>query len=455
MAEAIARAIETRGQLLAEAGTGTGKTFAYLVPALLSGGKVIVSTGTKTLQDQLFQRDLPLIRDALKVPVSVALLKGRGNYVCHHHLERASDQGTFAARADAAYLPRIVSFARTSTSGDKGELADVPENAGIWADVTSTRENCLGSECAHYDRCFVMSARKQALAADVVVINHHLFFADVMLKDEGLTELLPACNTVILDEAHQLPDTATLFFGEEISAGSLGELARDAEAEGLRSARDYAPLPDAAQAPALEAPTLHSTGTMIAELPSAGAPKAGLGRWLIPLILVGCIVAAAAYEWYRGGLTNSAEPARSVSDASDRRGTPTTPAAVALPNPLASFSPAAAPPATIPQPVLPAASMRDSTAATVSSAASPASVAPGDAPLLLTYQGPSWTEIRDRSGQLVVSRLVAPGSVEPVRGVPPFDIVLGNAHVVTLVYRGKSIDLSPHTRQNVARLTLR
>jgi ATP-dependent DNA helicase DinG len=247
MAEAIALAIATRGQLLAEAGTGTGKTFAYLVPALLSGGKVIVSTGTKTLQDQLFQRDLPLLRDALKVPVSVALLKGRGNYVCHHHLERASAQGTFASRADAAYLPRIASFARTSTTGDKSELGDVPENAGIWADVTSTRENCLGSDCADYDRCFVMNARKRALAADVVVINHHLFFADVMLKDEGLTELLPACNTVILDEAHQLPDTATLFFGEEISAGSLGELARDAEIEGLRSARDYAPLPDAAQ----------------------------------------------------------------------------------------------------------------------------------------------------------------------------------------------------------------
>ena len=247
MAEAIANAIESRSQLLAEAGTGTGKTFAYLVPALLSGGKVIVSTGTKTLQDQLFQRDLPMIRNALKVPVSVALLKGRGNYVCHHHLGRAADQGTFASRADAAHLPRIVSFARTSTTGDRSELADVPENAGIWADVTSTRENCLGSECAHYDRCFVMNARKHALAADVVVINHHLFFADVMLKDEGLTELLPACNTVILDEAHQLPDTATLFFGEEISAGSLGELARDADAEGLRATRDYAPLPVAAQ----------------------------------------------------------------------------------------------------------------------------------------------------------------------------------------------------------------
>ena len=214
---------------------------------MLSGGKVIISTGTKTLQDQLFQRDLPLVRDALKVPVTVALLKGRGNYVCHHHLERTSAGGTLATRADVRYLKRIETFARTSTTGDKGELADVPETAAIWSDVTSTRENCLGSECAHYDECFVMNARKQALAADVVVVNHHLFFADVMLRDEGLTELLPACNTVILDEAHQLPDTATLFFGEEVTAGQLGELARDAEAESLRAARDYAPLPDAAQ----------------------------------------------------------------------------------------------------------------------------------------------------------------------------------------------------------------
>jgi ATP-dependent DNA helicase DinG len=248
MAEAIARAIETRGQLLAEAGTGTGKTFAYLVPALLSGGKVIVSTGTKTLQDQLYQRDLPLVRDALHMPVTVALLKGRSNYVCHHHLARAAAQPTFASRADVTYLKRIESFTRTSASGDKSEVADVPENAAIWADVTSTRENCLGAECAHYNDCFVMNARKQALAADVVVINHHLFFADVMLRDEGIAELLPASNTVILDEAHQLPETATLFFGEETTAGQLGELARDAEVEGLKAARDYAPLPAAAQA---------------------------------------------------------------------------------------------------------------------------------------------------------------------------------------------------------------
>ena len=248
MAEAVGRAIGEGGQLVAEAGTGTGKTFAYLVPALLSGGKVIVSTGTKTLQDQLFSRDLPLVRDALKVPITVALLKGRSNYVCHYHLERARLQDSFASRSDARYLTRIESFARTSESGDKAELADVPDNAGIWSQVTSTRENCLGGECPNYGECFVMKARRDALAADVVVINHHLFFADVVLKDEGLADLLPRCNTVILDEAHQLPDTATLFFGEEVTAGQLGELARDAEVEGLRSARDYAPLPDAAQA---------------------------------------------------------------------------------------------------------------------------------------------------------------------------------------------------------------
>lgn len=248
MAEAVARAIEQRSPLLAEAGTGTGKTFAYLVPALLSGGKVIVSTGTKTLQDQLFQRDLPLIRDALKIPLSAALLKGRANYVCHYHLGRARQADSFTSRSEAGYLAHIESFARTSISGDKAELTAVPDTAAIWAQVTSTRDNCLGGECPHYGECFVMNARKEALAADIVVINHHLFFADVVLKDEGLAELLPACNTVILDEAHQLPDTATLFFGEELGAGQLAELAREAEVESLRAARDYAALPDAAQA---------------------------------------------------------------------------------------------------------------------------------------------------------------------------------------------------------------
>jgi ATP-dependent DNA helicase DinG len=246
MADAVARAIAQRGTLLAEAGTGTGKTFAYLVPALLYGGKVIVSTGTKTLQDQLFQRDLPMVRDALALPATLALLKGRANYVCHHHLERAAAEGRLPARDDARHLRKIIAFARASDSGDRGELADVPENASIWPLVTSTRDNCLGGNCAHHHECFVLKARKDALDADVVVVNHHLFFADVMLRDEGLAELLPACNTIILDEAHQLPDTATLFFGEQLTSGQLADLARDAEVASRAAAREVPDLPDAA-----------------------------------------------------------------------------------------------------------------------------------------------------------------------------------------------------------------
>ncbi len=231
MAQAVARTIAVRGQLVAEAGTGTGKTFAYLVPALLYGGKVIVSTGTKTLQDQLFERDLPLVRDALRVPVTIALLKGRANYVCHYHLERASREDRLPSRDDARHLKKIIAFSRATQRGDRAELADVPENATIWPLVTSTRDNCLGQNCAYHADCFVLKARRDALEADVVVVNHHLFFADVMLRDEGVSELLPNCNTVILDEAHQLPDTATLFFGEQVGGGQLVELARDAEVD--------------------------------------------------------------------------------------------------------------------------------------------------------------------------------------------------------------------------------
>ncbi len=248
MARAIEAAIENRAVLVAEAGTGTGKTFAYLVPALLSGGKVIVSTGTKTLQDQLFGRDLPVVREALDVPVTTALLKGRANYVCHYHLERAKTDGRFASRADVGYLGLIASYARTSDSGDRSGLGEVPEDAGIWGQVTSTRDNCLGSECPYFGECFVMKARKAALEADVVVVNHHLFFADVVLRDEGVAELLPSCNTVILDEAHQLPETASLFFGETVSTAQLIELARDARLEAAAGAKDFAELPEAAQA---------------------------------------------------------------------------------------------------------------------------------------------------------------------------------------------------------------
>jgi ATP-dependent DNA helicase DinG len=248
MAQAIRDAIEHCRVLVAEAGTGTGKTFAYLVPALLSGGKVIISTGTKTLQDQLFNRDLPAVRDALKVPVTVAMLKGRSNYICHFHLERAANEGRFLNREDARYVYVIRNFAETSASGDKSELPEVPENATIWPAVTSTRDNCIGQECAHYKECFVMEARKRALAADVVVVNHHLFFADVMLRDEGVSELLPAANTVIFDEAHQLPETAGLFFGEDVSTSQIMDLARDAHAEYLTSAKDCPAIADATAA---------------------------------------------------------------------------------------------------------------------------------------------------------------------------------------------------------------
>jgi ATP-dependent DNA helicase DinG len=248
MAQAVGDAIAANAVLVAEAGTGTGKTFAYLVPALLSGGKVIISTGTKTLQDQLFDRDIPTVRRALNAPVTVALLKGRANYVCHYHLERALADGRLPGRNDPGYLHEIERFAKSTQTGDKADCAAVPEDASVWSYATSTRENCLGSQCPHYDACFVMQARRQALAADVVVVNHHLFFADLVLRDEGASELLPACNTVIFDEAHQLPETAGLFFGESVSTAQLIELARDARLEGIAQAADYAPLPAAAQA---------------------------------------------------------------------------------------------------------------------------------------------------------------------------------------------------------------
>ena len=237
MAKAIASAIDSQTTLIAEAGTGTGKTFAYLVPALMWGGKTIVSTGTKNLQDQLFLRDIPTVRAALQAPVTVALLKGRSNYVCHYHLERTLQNGRMTSHDDVGHLREISRFIKMTSSGDKAELAKVPENAMIWNLVTSTRDTCMGAECQYYQDCFVMKARKEAQQADVVVVNHHLFFADVALKDTGVAELLPSANTIIFDEAHQLPDTATLFFGNTVSTSQILELCRDVLAEGLAHAR--------------------------------------------------------------------------------------------------------------------------------------------------------------------------------------------------------------------------
>jgi ATP-dependent DNA helicase DinG len=245
MAVRVAAAIDSQSVFIAEAGTGTGKTFAYLVPALQSGGKVIVSTGTKTLQDQLYNKDLPMVRDALKAPVKIALLKGRANYVCPYHLQNALAEGRFSTREDAADARRIALFAKVTQSGDKSECVEVSETSPVWNHATSTRENCLGQECPNHKECFVMLARREAMAADLVVVNHHLFFADVMLRDEGMAELLPACNTVIFDEAHQLPEVATLFFGDSASTAQVLDLARDARSEGLANARDCLDLQSA------------------------------------------------------------------------------------------------------------------------------------------------------------------------------------------------------------------
>lgn len=243
MAARIAEAITTESACLVEAGTGTGKTYAYLVPAMLSGGKVVLSTGTKTLQDQLFERDIPMVREALGAPIRVALLKGRSNYVCLHHLERAHSEGRFLQKEDARHIQHILRFSKMTKRGDKAECADVPESASVWHMATSTKDNCLGSECARYEECFVVKARREALEADLVVVNHHLFFADVALKEEGMAELLPNCNTVIFDEAHQLPETAGIFFGQRFSTTQVLDLAQDVRMSALAEARDCLDLP--------------------------------------------------------------------------------------------------------------------------------------------------------------------------------------------------------------------
>ncbi|MGN6512881.1 MAG: ATP-dependent DNA helicase, partial [Lysobacteraceae bacterium] len=235
LADAIAAAFDERGVLLAEAGTGTGKTYAYLVPALLSGMKTIVSTGTKALQDQLYHRDLPRVRDALGIGLKSALLKGRANYLCRYRMEQAkgeplSSKGVFANREQAAQFQRIVAWSGRTLQGDLSEL-DLPEDTPVLPLVTSTADNCLGSECPFWSECFVVQARARAQAADLVVVNHHLLLADLALKQEGFGEILPGAQAFVVDEAHQLPELAAQFFGEGLGARPLVELARDAIAE--------------------------------------------------------------------------------------------------------------------------------------------------------------------------------------------------------------------------------
>jgi ATP-dependent DNA helicase DinG len=233
MANAVGAALARLDTLIVEAGTGTGKTFAYLIPALLSGRSVIISTGTRTLQDQLFRRDLPVLARALGLPVKVALLKGRGNYLCRHRLELAAQQGSLfdGERGAQRTLARISRWAGTTKSGDLSELSDLPEQSPLWPSVTSTRENCLGQECPQFSRCHVVEARRNAQAADIVIVNHHLLLADLALKDEGFGDLLPGAEAVILDEAHQVPDIAAQFFGRVWSVRQVQLLLRDVNLE--------------------------------------------------------------------------------------------------------------------------------------------------------------------------------------------------------------------------------
>lgn len=231
LAGAVAGALDARGTLLAEAGTGTGKTFAYLVPLLLSGQKAIVSTGTRALQDQLYHRDLPRVRDALGTGLKTALLKGRANYLCRYRLERAKGEPRFTSREQIAQFQRIVAWSGRTKMGDLAEIEALPEDSPLLPMVTSTAENCLGSECPLWTDCFVVQARQRAQSADLVVVNHHLLLADLALKQEGFGEILPGAQAFVVDEAHQLPELAAQFFGEGLSARPLVELGRDALGE--------------------------------------------------------------------------------------------------------------------------------------------------------------------------------------------------------------------------------
>ena len=231
LTEAVAEAMAQREVLLAEAGTGTGKTYAYLVPALLSGLKTIISTGTRALQDQLYHRDLPRVRQALGVGLRSALLKGRANYLCHYRLNQAKGDARFTSPELASQFQRIVAWAGRTRAGDMAELESLPDDSPLLPLVTSTVDNCLGSDCPFYEECFVVAARQRAQAADLVVVNHHLLLADLALKQEGFGEILPGAQAFVIDEAHQLPELAASFFGEGFGMRQIQELGRDCLAE--------------------------------------------------------------------------------------------------------------------------------------------------------------------------------------------------------------------------------
>jgi ATP-dependent DNA helicase DinG len=248
MALGVARAIDERSALVVEAGTGVGKTFAYLVPTLLSGARALISTATKSLQDQLFLRDIPRLRDALQLPVSVALLKGRSSYLCLHRLDQARQSAMLPDRWAVRTLAKVEKWAQVTVSGDLAELEGLDERSSVIPLVTSSRENCLGQECPQFRRCHVVKARREAMLADLVVVNHHLFFADMALRDSGVAELLPSVEVAVFDEAHQLTEAGVQFLGTTLGTGQLIDFARDMLGVGLQQARGLAPWSELASA---------------------------------------------------------------------------------------------------------------------------------------------------------------------------------------------------------------
>ncbi len=241
MAQAIDRAIEDKRNLVAEAGTGTGKTFAYLIPAILSGKKIAVSTGTKNLQDQLYGKDIPLIKKAVKIPFRAALLKGRANYLCLHRLNDAIHSGAHFEKSDIADLTKINDWSKTTSQGDINEVAEVAETSSVWYHATSSVDNCLGQDCPVYNDCFVVKARKKAMEAEVLIINHHLLCADWSIRETGFGELLPERDVIIVDEAHQLNDVAENFLGDSLSVRHIANLVNDTLIEFYKEASD---MPD-------------------------------------------------------------------------------------------------------------------------------------------------------------------------------------------------------------------
>ena len=284
MAERVAGALAARESLVVEAGTGTGKTFAYLVPALLCGARVLISTGTRTLQDQLFSKDLPLVAAALGRPARVALLKGRANYLCRYRLARAEEggeqlalveSGTARPRASNAMLARIRRWARTTQRGDLAEVRGLSDSHPVWPQITATRESCLGVRCPEISRCHVVLARREALDADIVIVNHHLLLADLALKEDGFGDLLGSADAVILDEAHQIPDLATQFFGAHVSSRQVESLLKDLRLELTARAAGASPGEGARAAAA----AVRAAEEALSQVRAASARASGRFAW--------------------------------------------------------------------------------------------------------------------------------------------------------------------------------